>query len=79
LQFYYSNAPLELKHQITGSIFPEKLVFNGKSYRTIKENIFISLLCSDTINYDKIIKEKAIISDGLSSVAPPSGLEPETL
>jgi len=24
-------------------------------------------------------KEKAIISDGLSSVAPPSGLEPETL
>jgi site-specific DNA recombinase len=72
LQFYYSNAPLELKHQITGSIFPEKLVFNGKSYRTIKENIFISLLCSDTINYNKIIKEKAIISDGLSSVAPPA-------
>ncbi len=26
-----------------------------------------------------INKEKAIISDGLSSVAPPSGLEPETL
>ena len=26
-----------------------------------------------------IDKEKAIISDGLSSLAPPSGLEPETL
>ncbi len=79
LQYYYSNAPIEIKHQIIGSIFPEKLEFDGKTYRTLKENIFISLFCSDSINYKAITKEKAIISDGLSCLAPPSGLEPETL
>ncbi len=79
LAFYYKNAPLEIKHQITGSIFPEKLIFNGKKYRTTKENLVINLLCSDSTSYKEPIMKKAIIADGLSSLAPPSGLEPETL
>ena len=79
LDYYYINAPLELKGKITSSIFPEKLIFEEKNYRTMNKNSLVSLICSDSISWKRNNKEKAIISDGLSSVAPPSGLEPETL
>ena len=79
LDYYYINAPLELKGKITSSIFPEKLIFDEKNYRTMNKNSLVSLICSDSMSWKSKDKEKAIISDGLSSVAPPSGLEPETL
>ena len=79
LDYYYINAPLELKGKITSSIFPEKLIFDEKNYRTMNKNSLVSLICSDSISWKRGTKEKAIIADGLSSVAPPSGLEPETL
>ena len=79
LDYYYINAPLELKGKITSSIFPEKLIFDENNYRTKNKNSLVSLLCSDSISWRGDHKEKAIISDGLSSLAPPSGLEPETL
>jgi site-specific DNA recombinase len=79
LDYYYINAPLELKGKITSSIFPEKLIFDENKYRTKNKNSLLSLICSDSISWRKDYKEKAIISDGLSSLAPPSGLEPETL
>ena len=74
LKYYYTNAPLELKGKITSSIFPEKLIFDENKYRTINKNSIASLICSDSISWKGDDKEKAIISDGLSSVAPPSVL-----
>jgi hypothetical protein len=74
LDYYYINAPLELKGKITSSIFPEKLIFDEKNYRTMNKNSLVSLICSDSISWKRSNKEKAIISDGLSSVAPPSVL-----
>ena len=79
LDYYYINAPLELKGKITSSIFPEKLIFEEKNYRTMNKNSLVSLICSDSISWKRNNNKKAIIADGLSSVAPPSGLEPETL
>ena len=70
LDYYYINAPLELKGKITSSIFPEKLIFDENKYRTINKNSLVSLICSDSISWKGDDKEKAIISDGLSSVAP---------
>jgi site-specific DNA recombinase len=74
LDYYYINAPLELKGKITSSIFPEKLIFEENNYRTKNKNSLVSLLCSDSISWRGDYKEKAIISDGLSSWAPPSVL-----
>jgi hypothetical protein len=74
LDYYYINAPLELKGKITSSIFPEKLIFDENKYRTKNKNSLLSLICSDSISWRKEYKEKAIISDGLSSLAPPSVL-----
>ncbi len=76
---FYQKADYEGKQQIVGSIFPDNLVFEEKKYRTTRINQAIELICS----IDKAFKEggnkKAIISDGLSTLAPPVGLEPTTL
>ena len=78
LPFYYDNAPIELKHKIVGSIFPEKLIFENEKYRTTKTNSLISLICSESMNKRGYKTKQAIISDGLSNWAPPPGLEPGT-
>ena len=79
LRRYYVEAPLPVKQKIIGSIFPEKLVFDKVEYRTTKMNEFISLLTNSSNGLGVLKKEKADISVGLSCLAPPSGLEPETL
>lgn len=35
----YQNADIELKRFIIGSIYPEKLEFDGTAYRTVRRNI----------------------------------------
>jgi site-specific DNA recombinase len=79
LSYYYTNAPIEVKHRLIGSIFPEKLVYSDDSYRTTRTNSLISLMCSDSIGYTGTKSEKATLSNGLSTLAPPVGLEPTTL
>ena len=61
-----------MKHKIIGSIFPEKLIFDGKKYRTTKENLFLSLLSSKQRDLKLLEKRKATPVDGLSNWAPPS-------
>jgi site-specific DNA recombinase len=79
LSNFYHKADFVSKQQIIGSIFPETLIFEGENYRTTKINEAMQLIC----NVDKAFKEtknkKAFISEGLSSWAPPAGLEPATL
>ncbi|PWT71223.1 MAG: hypothetical protein C5B59_18425 [Bacteroidetes bacterium] len=79
ITFYFTNAPLEIKHKIIDSIFPGKLIFDGEKYRTGEESTLLSLICSDSITFGQKPNTKAIIADGLSSEAPPAGLEPATL
>ncbi|MEI9909745.1 MAG: recombinase family protein [Bacteroidota bacterium] len=40
---HYDTVDIQEKQQIIGSIYPEKLVFDGKSYRTIRINEVVSL------------------------------------
>jgi len=44
IDFYYVNASAEVKHRILGSIFPEKLIYSDKKYRTPKPDSVITLI-----------------------------------
>lgn len=78
LKKYYSDASLEVKQKLVGSIFPEKLTFSEKKYRTTYTNELLTLLTSNINAFGSSEKEQADISVGLSSLAPRAGLEPAT-
>ena len=44
LDYYYEEEPVEVKKKITGSIFPEGLVFDEGKCRTAPQNEFVSLI-----------------------------------
>lgn len=73
---FYSKASLMGKPKLIGSIYPEKLIFDGEKYRTENINKVFSVLAT----VDKGFKKKSPANFArLSTLAPPSGLEPETL
>jgi site-specific DNA recombinase len=45
---HYQEAAFDLKQKIVGSVFPEKLIFDGKTYRTASANSLIGLLFNDS-------------------------------
>jgi hypothetical protein len=66
---------------VVGSIFPEKLIFGGGEYRTAQVNPFVSLLCNTGEGFGQKAKGQEVISNDLSSLAPPPapmaiGVEP---
>lgn len=75
----YHRADFEGKQQIIGSIFPDNLIFAEKKYRTTRVNEAVQLICNMDKAYSNIKNKKAGILADLSTLAPPSGLEPETL
>jgi site-specific DNA recombinase len=73
---FYKLAPTEIQKPLIGSIFPEKIYFENNSYRTTKTNDVLELI----FKLDEALNEKAPHKNaGLVQLAPPSGLEPETL
>ena len=76
---FYQEGTLSVKQQLVGSMFPEKLIFENKTYRTIKENPLIPLTCRPDKGFGGSKNKKTGNFAGLSNKAPPSGLEPETL
>ena len=75
----YFDGDLMIKQQIIGSIFPEKIVFEKNQPRTARLNAIASLICNPVKGFRESKKEKTGKNAGLSTMAPPSGLEPETL
>ena len=75
---YYTNATLEIKQKMVGSIFPEKLVFLGNQYRTNRTNEVLSLLCSNSKGFRGNKNGQEINFDNLPILAPQPGLEPGT-
>ena len=45
---YINDAPLEVKFKLIGLMFPEKIEFDGKSYRTKKLNMVLDLIYNQT-------------------------------
>jgi site-specific DNA recombinase len=75
----YKNGSFEQKTSLIGLLFPKKLVISKNGCRTKETNIVIELLTRISKASQKLDTKKAIISDGLSNMAPPLGLEPRTL
>ena len=48
LVMYVRDAPLEVKIRLIGSIFPEKVQFDGKNYRTKNMNKLVDLIYQQT-------------------------------
>ena len=75
----YKRADTDLKQRMIGSIFSEKLCFDGKKYRTVPLNPAIELMVSNIKPFKKAQKKQASKKRDLSRMAPPLGLEPRTL
>jgi DNA invertase Pin-like site-specific DNA recombinase len=69
LDKYYTTKRTAIKQRIVSSIFPEKLIFENKAYRTPKINSAVSLLCrnSKALGGDKKTKhlENEVLSCGV--------------
>ena len=76
LDEYYLKANVEVKQKLISSIFPEKLIYEDKKYRTSQINEALSLLTSNINNLGGAKNKKAIGYDGLLHKASPRGVEP---
>ena len=55
---YIQDAPVELKIKLLGSMFYEKIEFDGKSYRTNDYNQVLDLIYQQTSEFRGEKKEK---------------------
>lgn len=78
LQQYYSNSTLEVKHQLIGSIFPNKIIYSDGNYRTSQYNEVFALIFNDIKGFENREKQKTDKFVGSFDLAPSPGLEPGT-
>ena len=72
---YFEDAPIEVKQRLLSLIFPEKVEFDGKSFRTKKINAVFELIDNETRQLRGTKKDKP--TDLSCSVAG-EGFEPTT-
>ena len=73
---YMNDAPVEVRLKLIGSIFPEKLVFDGKNYRTIKLNEVAELIYQETNTLRGDGKRKSGVESNHPALVPKAGIEP---
>ena len=66
LEHYYRTSTLEGKQKLVSSIFPEKLIFDKKTYRTKEINEILDLLCSKDNSSGGSEMKKTAKKSGLS-------------
>ena len=72
------DAPITLKIKLLGSMFPEKIEFDGKKYRTKSYNKVLDFIYQQTNElYESKTKSGDSFSTFSASVARP-GIEPGT-
>ncbi len=57
---YYNEAPIEVKHKILGSIFPGKLIYENKKYRTVQINQVLTLIYQNINELGEIKKNELL-------------------
>ena len=72
----FAEASLEAKHQIIGSMFPEKLVFENKELRTNPESGVLPLLVNATKDFTLKKGKGSNNFDPSSLLVPRTGIEP---
>ena len=75
LERYFEDAPIEVKQHLLSSIFPERVEFDGISFRTTKYNSVLDLIYNETKQLRGTKKDKP--TDLSYSVAG-EGFEPTT-
>ena len=75
---YYQEAPIEVKHKIVGSIFPEKLVYQEKNYRTAQMNQALALICSNINDFGEVKQKRTANFDNPFSQVASLGIEPRS-
>ena len=73
---YFTSTDLKAKQQLIGSICPEKLIFENKSYRTKRVNEVFVLIYSADKGYRGSKKELAPVFGSQSNQVPGTGIEP---
>lgn len=79
LRELFENADVKGKRKIIGSIFPEKLVFDGFHYRTARINEAVELIYSVDKAFIKMKTGQTEENFDLSSLVPRTGFEPAHL
>lgn len=70
---YIQEAPVDVRCRLIGSIFPEKIEFDGFSYRTNNLNEVAALIFQ---NYKELLKEEWDANCFTSHSVPRAGVEP---
>ena len=73
---FVRNAPLIVKIKVIGSMFPSKIEFDGKKYRTKEYNKILDLIYHETNKLQGTEKEKAEENHSSSASVPRPGIEP---
>ena len=76
---FFQSAPCEVKIKLLGSIFPEKLEFDGKNYRTKSYNKMLDIIYQETKQLQGRKKRKSLKKSGDFARVPKAGLEPARL
>lgn len=74
----YQTATTIKKRQIVGSIFPEKLTFEGEIFRTIRLNEAVKLIYTLDVAFRETKNGTSGLETNLSHLMNPLGLEPRT-
>ena len=75
---FFQSATCEVKSKLLGSIFPEKLLFDGKKYRTHSFNGMLSLIFKETKYLQGNKKESDVENRSQNQLGCDVGLEPTT-
>ena len=73
---FFKDAPVEVKIKLLSSMFPEKIEFDGKNYRTKGYNKVLDLIYQQTKQLRNGTKEKLEKSSDFSNSVPRAGVEP---
>ena len=75
---FFESATCEVKTKLLGSIFPEKLLFDGKNYRTRSFNGMLNLIFKETKYLQGNKKESDSKNRSQTHLGCDVGLEPTT-
>ncbi len=76
LDRYFDEASLEVKQKMLGSIFPEKLIFDGNKCRTARPTQLLNLLTMNINELGEIKKDFPDFKSEKSSKVTTTGVEP---
>ncbi len=76
LQQLFENGDVMQKRKIVGSIYPEKLVFDGERYRTVRVNEAARLIYAIDKGFSENKNGQAEENFNLSALVPRTGIEP---